>query len=471
MIDIQTPPTDEYGMRLPPQAIDAEQAVLGGLLLDNSAWDRIGDLIDEKDFYRRDHRVLYAAIERLIALGMPADALTVAESLGDKVDDVGGLSYIGTLSLNTPSVANIKRYAEIVKDRAQKRELIAACSGLIDGAYKSTSESAADLAGQVQDKLFALIQGHPGKSSATFGTILQRVVASIDERAGKDEINGLPTGYVDLDEKTAGLQPGDLIIVAGRPSMGKTALAMNIVEYVALTLKKTCAVFSLEMSDQQLVQRMLGSVGSINQHQLRTGRLTQEDWAKVVDTSKKMHSAPIIIEEIYDLGPADLRAKARRIQREHPDLALIVVDYLQLLEAGGDKRSDQVATITRALKRIAIELNIPVVALSQLNRGLEQRTNKRPMMSDLRESGAIEQDADLILFMYRESVYDPESPNPSVAEVIVGKQRNGPTGHIYLTFRATYARFENFAGEIRHKESKSRSRAFEPARERADLDG
>lgn len=471
MVELATPPPEDYGLRLPPQAIDAEQSVLGGLILDNSAWDRIGDLIDERDFYRRDHRLLYATIESLIAAGMPADALTVAEALGDKLGEAGGQGYIGQLALNTPSAANIRRYAEIVKDRAQKRELIGICAELTESAYRGASESAGELVGKVQDKLFALAQRHSGKTSAPFGTILSRVVASIDERAGKDEITGLATGFLDLDEKTAGLQPGDLIIVAGRPSMGKTALAMNIVEYVGLTLKKSCAVFSLEMSDEQLVQRMLGSVGLVNQHQLRSGRLTDDDWAKVVDASHKMHAAPIIIEEIYDLGPAELRAKARRIQREHPDLALIVVDYLQLMEAGGDKRADQVATITRALKRIARELNIPVVALSQLNRGLEQRTNKRPMMSDLRESGAIEQDADLILFMYRDEVYNEDTLNPGTAEVGIGKQRNGPTGTVRLTFLAKYARFESFAGEWNAKKPTVRSRAFEAPRERKDIDG
>lgn len=473
MIQLVTPPPDAelMALRLPPHAVEAEQSILGGLLLDNAAWDRIGDLIDESDFYRRDHRLIYRHIERLIAAGFPADALTVAESLGADLQEAGGQAYIGHLALNTPSAANIARYAEIVKDRAQKRGLIALCNELTEAAYGGVDESAAELVGKVQDKLFALAQRHGSKAAAPFRDILSRVVQSIDDRAGKDEITGLSTGFLDLDAKTAGFQPGDLIIIAGRPSMGKTALAMNIVEHVALDLKRSAAVFSLEMSDEQLVQRMLGSVGKVNQHQLRTGRLTEDDWARVVETSKRMHSARIVIEEIYDLGPADLRAKARRIQRENPDLGLIVVDYLQLMEAGGDKRADQVAVITRALKRVAKELNIPVVALSQLNRSLEQRTNKRPMMSDLRESGAIEQDADLILFMYREEVYEPETPNPGVAEVIIGKQRNGPTGHINLTFLAKYARFENFAGQLAPRVTRQRSRAFEEPRRRADIDG
>ena len=444
MIHIETPPPDY--LPLPPQAIAAEQSVIGGLLLDNGAWDRVGDLIDEKDFYRKDHRLIYRHLERLITDGKPGDSLTVCESLGKDIDAAGGRAYIGSLALNTPSAANIRRYAEIVKDRAQKRGLIALCNELTEAAYKPSSESAGDLLARVQEKLFALAVRHGGRTARPFRDILSGVLQSIDERCAGDggDITGLETGFIDLDKMTAGFQPGDLIVIAGRPSMGKTALAMNIVEHVALRLKRSAGVFSLEMSDTQLVQRMMGSVARVSQHQLRAGRLTDDDWQRLTTSVYGLNDARIIIEETFDLEPANLRAKARRMLRENPDLGLIVVDYLQLMEADGDKRADQVAVITRGLKRLAKELNLPVVALSQLNRSLEARQNKRPMMSDLRESGAIEQDADLILFMYRDEVYNTETLNPGVAEIIIGKQRNGPIGTVNLTFLAQFTRFENY---------------------------
>ena len=454
---------------VPPQAIDAEQSVLGSLMLDNSAWDRIADVVSEKDFYRGDHRKIFRAIAQLVDCSMPADALTVADALGDDLKAVGGNQYLGSLALNTISSANIRRYAEIVKDRSIRRQLITVCSEAVSALYAQNPEPG--LLERVQERLFLIANQGERKGTRPFKSILSEVVESIDRRHQSDggEITGLPTGFLDLDKMTAGFQPGDLICIGARPSMGKTALAMNIVEYVSLGCQRSAAVFSLEMSDSQLVQRMLGSVAHINQHALRTGRLNDDDWARLVEKNASMAGARIVIEETLDLQPATLRAKARRIKRENPDLALIVVDYLQLMEAGSDKRVDQVAEITRGLKRIAKELNVPVVALSQLNRSLEQRTNKRPSLADLRESGAIEQDADLVLFIYREEVYDPDTPNPGVAEVIIGKQRNGPTGTIHLTFLAQYARFENFAGEIRRKEFKPRSKPFE-TRQRADID-
>lgn len=475
MIQAETPDMDmppDY-IRLPPQAIDAEQSVLGGLMLDNRAWDRIADVVTEKDFYRRDHRTIFQHIAGLIERNYPADALTVAESIGDGLKNVGGAVYLGELAANTPSAANIRRYAEIVRDRAQKRELIALANELTGAAYSGASVPASELLAKAQDSLFALAQRNTKKGARPFISVLSEVVEGIDKRytEGGAGITGLETGFVDLDEKTAGLQPSDLIVIAGRPSMGKTAIAMNMVEHVTLALKKTAAVFSLEMSDRQLVQRMLGSVGLLNQHQLRTGKFQEDDWPRIVDATGKLREAKVIIEEPYGLSTSELRAKARQIQRENPDLALIVVDYLQLMEAEGGNRTEQIANISRALKRTAKELNIPVIALSQLNRSLDQRADKRPMMSDLRESGAIEQDADVILFMYRDEVYNEDSPRKGVAEVIIGKQRNGPIGRVFLSFRAQYARFENYAGEPIAYAPKPKSRAFdEPRRERADID-
>ena len=456
---------------LPPQAVEAEQSVLGGLMLDNAAWDRVGDVLGERDFYRSDHRLIFRAIEQLLSLDMPADAVTVADALGEELERVGGRDYLGSMVVNTPSSANIRRHAELVREKSVRRGLITLCSQTLDSLYGDMSDSPAGLIGRLEDGLAALATARLSKPQASFGALLSRVVASIDERyQNGGRITGLETGFVDLDEKTAGLQPGELIVIAGRPSMGKTSMAMNIVEHVTLNLTRSAAVFSLEMSDTQLVQRMLGSVGKVNQHRLRTGRLDAEDWTQLSKTHGEMAGARVIIEETYDLEPAALRAKAKRIKRANPDLALIVVDYLQLMETGADKRVDQVAEITRGLKRIAKELEIPVVALSQLNRSVEARTNKRPMMADLRESGAIEQDADLILFMYRDEVYNPDTPNPGLCEVIIGKQRNGPTGHIHLTFLAQYARFENHAGEIHQRVYKPRSKPFE-TRSRADVDG
>ena len=463
-------PPDFEAVRTPPQALEAEQSVLGGLMLDGTAWDRVVDVVQERDFYRSSHRAIFRAISQLVECSMPADVLTVADVLGDRIEEVGGRAYLGSLAVNTPSAANIRRYAELVRDRAIRRELIGVCTEAIGKLYASNPEEG--LIERVQEQLFEIANRNTGKSARAFKQILSEVVQSIDARfhhKGGD-ITGLSTGFLDLDKFTAGFQGGDLIVIAGRPSMGKTALAMNIVEHVVLDLKKSAAVFSLEMSDNQLVQRMLGSAAKVNLHQLRTGRLDENDWRRIADTHGTLGQARVVIEETYDLQPATLRAKARRIKRENPDLALIVVDYLQLLESSAEKRVDQVAEITRGLKRIAKELMIPVVALSQLNRSVEARTNKRPMMADLRESGAIEQDADLILFMFREEVYDADTLNPGLCEVIVGKQRNGPTGFVHLTFLAQYARFENFAGEIRRKEHKPRSRPFEP-RPRADVDG
>lgn len=457
-------------LRLPPHSVESEQAVLGGLLLDNSAFDRIADMLGEGDFYRRQHRLIFRAIERMIMSNNPADALTVADALADDLEDCGGQAYLGNLAVNAGSTANIRRYAEIVKERATRRRLAELCSVAQDALFSPAATPTPEIVGKLEAGLSGLAQ-RGGAVSRDIGTILTAVMERVDTlyKSDGNHLTGLSTGFYDLDEKTAGFQPGDLIVIAGRPSMGKTAIAMNIVEHVAKS-GTTAAVFSLEMSDMQLVQRLLGSVARVNQHALRTGRLNDDDWNRITDGVGKLSDAPIVIEETNYLTAAELRARARRIARTS-NLGLIVVDYLQLMATSGkNNRNEEVGDITRAMKTLAKELNVPVIALSQLNRGLESRPNKRPVMSDLRDSGNIEQDADVICFLYREEVYDEETLNKGVAELIIGKQRNGPTGTVRLSFRADITRFENFAGTYHHPAAKA-PRGFQPGRQRADLEG
>lgn len=455
-------------VRVPPQSIEAEQSVLGGLMLDNRAWDRVCDVVTERDFYRHDHRKIFKHIACLIDSNMPADTLTVCEALnGTDVDR----QYVGLLPLNTPSAANIRRYAEIVREASRQRDVVAIATELADAAYTRNADVGELIAGAVE-RLYSL-QRNVRRGSRPIEQILTSVVEKLDQlysRTDKREVVGVATGFVDLDAKTAGLQRGDLIIIAGRPSMGKTALAMNMTEYVTVTSKEPALVFSLEMSDEQLAQRMIGSVGRLDQHELRTGQFKEEDWTKVTETVGKLSEAPIIIEETAGLTVSDVRAIAHRTYRERGGLGLVVIDYLQLMSSSGDNRNNELGEITRSLKALAKDLRVPVIALSQLNRGVEQRTNKRPVMSDLRDSGSIEQDADLILLLYRDEVYDSDTPNKGIAEVIIGKQRSGPIGTVLLTFIAKYARFENFAGQLQGKATKPRSKPFE-MRQRADIDG
>ncbi len=440
--------------RVPPQSIEAEQSVLGGLLLDNTAWDRVADLITGPDFYRADHRAIFQHIGELIENGKPADALTVAESLerSGKLGETGGHAYLGSLAANTPSAANIRRYAEIVRERSIMRNLAAIGTEIADTAFNPMGRDARALVDEAEAKVFRIAEAgaKARQGFVKIDPLLTETVERIDtlySREDKDEVIGLATGFIDLDRITSGLQGGDLIIIAARPSMGKTSLAMNIVEHAALDLKKTAAVFSLEMSGPQLAMRMIGSVGRVNQHELRTGTFKEDDWSRLVDAVGKLNEAQIYIDDSAGLNALDVRSRARRLHRQCGGLALIVVDYLQLMSAASgreENRATEVAEISRSLKGLAKELNVPVVALSQLNRSVESRQDKRPMMSDLRESGAIEQDADLILFIYRDEVYNPETPN-KFAEIIVAKQRNGPTGTRKLTFLGAYTRFENFA--------------------------
>lgn len=442
-------------LKIPPHSVEAEQSVLGGLLLENEALDKIADLITPSDFYRHDHRVIYEHISRLIEHSKPADIVTVAESLENtaQLSGVGGIAYLGALAQNTPSAANIRRYAEIVRERSVMRLLVEVGSGIAESAFSPQGKSAAELLDSAEAKIFEIAEGGQRSTQGFIDikTLLPQVADRIDQlfqRDNSSDVTGIPTGFTDLDSMTSGFQPGDLIIVAGRPSMGKTAFSLNIAENVALDTGLPVAVFSMEMGATQLAMRMIGSVGRLDQHRMRTGRLEDEDWVRLTTALGKLNDAPMFIDESAGLNALEVRARARRLHRQCGKLGLIVIDYLQLMAATrqGENRATEVSEISRALKALAKELDVPVVALSQLNRGLEQRPNKRPVMSDLRESGAIEQDADVILFIYRDQVYNPDSPDKGTAEIIIGKQRNGPIGTVRLTFLGEHTRFENFTG-------------------------
>ncbi len=445
-------------IKLPPHSVEAEQSVLGGLLLNNTAWDRIADFISESDFYRADHRLIYRHITKLIEATRPADAITVSESLDStkELEGVGGLAYIGALAQNTPSAANIRRYAEIVRERSIMRKLAETATNIADLAYNPMGREVAQLVDEAESQIFAISEegARTRQGFIEMQPVLTEVVERIDllyNRENPSDVTGVPTGFADMDRMTSGLQPGDLVIIAGRPSMGKTALALNMAEHVALDVGLPVGIFSMEMSASQLAMRLLGSIGKLDQHKLRTGRLEEDDWRRLTHAVGTLSEAPIQVDETAALNALELRARARRLHRQYGQLGMIVVDYLQLMSASsqGENRATEISEISRSLKALAKELNVPVVALSQLNRSLEQRPNKRPVMSDLRESGAIEQDADLILFIYRDEVYNPDSPDKGRAEVIIGKQRNGPIGSVMLTFQGEYTRFANFADPAR----------------------
>ncbi|WKU20660.1 replicative DNA helicase [Advenella alkanexedens] len=445
-------------LRLPPHSIEAEQSVLGGLLLDNSALEHISDILSEDDFYRHDHRVIWRHVCKIINLDRPADVVTIYESLETegKAEEIGGLAYLNALAQNTPSAANIRRYAEIVRERAMLRKLVSIADEIASEALNPKGKEARQLLDEAEARIFKIAQ-EGTRSENDFhemSKLLIDVVDRIDELAHRDnvsDVTGVPTGFVDLDRKTSGMHPGDLIIVAGRPSMGKTSFSMNIGEHVAIDQGLPVAVFSMEMGAVQLAARMLGSVGRLDQQRMRTGRLLDDDWPKITHAMQLMQNAQIFIDETPGLNPIDLRARARRLTRKCGQLGVIIIDYLQLMSGSGsggknENRTAEISEISRSLKGLARELNCPVIALSQLNRSLEQRTNKRPIMSDLRESGAIEQDADLILFIYRDEVYHPETPDKGTAEIIIGKQRNGPIGTVKMTFAGESTKFLNYMG-------------------------
>ncbi|MCC6134724.1 MAG: replicative DNA helicase [Candidatus Contendobacter sp.] len=441
-------------LRTPPHSQEAEQAVLGGLMVDNATWDLVADRLDENDFYRNDHRLIFRAIRRLAEQTKPLDLVTVAEWLeaNNGLETAGGFAYLGVLARDTPSAANVRAYADIVRERAIRRELIRAGAEIADSAFDPKGRDSKELLDEAEKRVFAIAeQGtHAGDGFINIKDLLARTVERIDLLFQSDNpITGLPTGWPDFDDKTAGLQPGELIVIAGRPSMGKTSLAMNIVEYAALHVKCPVAVFSLEMPGESLIMRLMSSLGRIDQHRIRTGRLEEEDWPRLTSAVTMLSQARLFIHHSAVLSPNELRAQARRLHRQEGQLGLIMVDYLQLMKVPGtnENRTNEVSEISRSLKALAMELSVPVVALSQLNRTLEQRGDKRPIMSDLRESGAIEQDADLICFIYRDEVYNPDSADKGIAEIIIGKQRNGPIGTTRLTFLGQYTRFESYASE------------------------
>jgi replicative DNA helicase len=441
-------------LRVPPHSIEAESSVLGGLLLDNGAWDRVADLVNDSDYYRLEHQLIYAAIAALINANKPADVITVFEQLNTqgKAEQVGGLSYLNALAQYVPSAANIRRYAEIVRERAILRKLISASDDIATKAFNPKGRAVAAILDEAEQKIFNI--GEEGsrmkQGFQSMETLVVNLLDRVEEMANNpNDITGVPTGFVDLDRMTSGLQAGDLVVLAARPSMGKTAFAVNIAEHVALNEGLPVAVFSMEMGAAQLAVRIVGSIGRINQGHLRTGKLTDDEWPRLTEAIEKLRNVSLHIDETAGLTPSELRANARRLARQCGKLGLIVVDYLQLMsgsQSDGENRATELGEISRGLKMLAKELQCPVIALSQLNRSVETRTDKRPMMSDLRESGAIEQDADIIMFIYRDEYYTKDAcKEPGVAEIIIGKQRNGPTGTVKLTFLNALTRFESLA--------------------------
>ena len=441
-------------LKLPPHSVEAEQSLLGGLLIDNEALDKVADVMSEIDFYRHDHRLIYQHIAKVIEANQPADIITVGESLekSDELKNVGGIAYLGMLAENTPTAANIRGYAQIIRERSIMRSLALVGSDIAASAYSPQGRDAQQLLDESEAKIFQIAESGK-RDNIGFSDIqhlLPQVVESVEQRMqNASDVTGMPTGFTDLDKMTSGLQPSDLIIIAGRPSMGKTSLALNMAEHIAIEKKMPVAVFSMEMASMQLTTRLIGSVGRVDQHKMRTGQLDDDDWEKLTDSLGQLNEAPIHIDEGSALNTFEVRARARRLQRQAGQLGLIVIDYIQLMSAPIGKQTENRATeiseISRSLKSLAKELHVPVVALSQLNRSVEQRVDKRPVMSDLRESGAIEQDADVIMFIYRDEVYNPESPDKGLAEILLAKQRNGPVGMVKLTFLGQYTRFENYA--------------------------
>jgi replicative DNA helicase len=445
-----TTPAASDAVKIPPHSIEAEQSVLGGLMLDNRAWDQIGDRVRENDFYRYDHRLIYRVMSKLAAQNKPIDVLTVAESLRElnELENAGGEVNLFELANNTPSAANIGAYADIVRERSVMRQLIAAANDIAENAFNPQGRSSTELLDVAERHVFAITeQGARVGGPINVKEYLASTMEKIEELfQTKNPITGIPTGYHDFDGMTSGLQPSDLVIIAGRPSMGKTTFAMNIAENVVIKNRSPVLIFSMEMPGDAIVMRLLSSLCRIDQMRMRTGKLEDEDWPRISSTVSMLSEAPLFIDDTPALSPVELRARARRLMKEHGQLGLIVVDYLQLMQVPGnsENRTAEISEISRSLKSLAKELKVPVVALSQLNRGLEQRTDKRPVMSDLRESGAIEQDADLIVFIYRDEVYNENSPEKGTAEIIIAKQRNGPIGKCRLTFLGQYTCFENF---------------------------
>ena len=443
-------------LKVPPHSIDAEQSLLGAIIFDNEAIDKVADLISVIDFYRRDHQLIYQHITKLHLGNLPIDIITLSESLekSSELTSVGGAAYIGLLAESTPTAANVRGYAQIVRERSVMRNLVRVGTDIVDSAFSPQGKDSQQLLDESEAKIFEIAES--GKNTEVgfleLKEFLPDAMERIDDLYNRDnpsDIVGIPTGYTDLDKKTSGLHPGDLNIIAGRPSMGKTALALNMAEHVALDCGLPVAIFSMEMGSMQLTMRLLGSVGKIDQQKMRTGQLDEADWESLPEALGRLNEAPIFIDEGSGLNSYEIRARARRLHRQCGKLGLIIIDYIQLMSSASgqsnENRATEISEISRSLKALAKELKVPVVALSQLNRSVEQRPDKRPVMSDLRESGAIEQDADVIMFIYREEVYNPDTPDKGIAEIILAKQRNGPVGRVKLTFLGQYTRFENYS--------------------------
>ncbi|MBZ2190221.1 replicative DNA helicase [Alcanivorax sp. JB21] len=439
-------------LRLPPNSVEAEQAVLGGLMLNNDAWDQVSERLGEQDFYRKDHRLIFRVMVQLVEQDQPRDLVTVSEALEQlgQLDTAGGIAYLSELSRNTPSAANIAAYADIVRERSILRQLIQISQKVADRAFRPEGASSNEILDQAESAIFEIAeQQNRGTGPEGIKSILKKAVDRIDELyRTKSAVTGLSTGFTELDRMTSGMQPADMIVVAARPSMGKTTFAMNLVEHVAIKEDKPVLVFSMEMPSDSLVMRMLSSLGRINQQNVRSGRLEADDWPRISSAIQLLSERKLFIDDTGGLSPMEMRARARRVARECGGLGMIMIDYLQLMQVpGSDNRVNEISEISRSVKGLAKELGVPVVVLSQLNRSLEQRPNKRPVMSDLRESGAIEQDADVIVFLYRDEVYNKDSQEKGIAEIIIGKQRNGPIGTIRLAFRGEFTRFDDLAPE------------------------
>jgi replicative DNA helicase len=444
---------DALGFKTPPHSIEAEQSILGGLLLDNSKWDVVGDKVIEDDFYRQDHRLIYRVIARLANEGHPVDVVTVGEELErlNEIESAGGMAYLGDLVEKTPSATNVRAYAEIVHERAVLRRLIAVSGEISDSAFNPQGRKTAALLDEAERKVFKISESRAGQEGGpqSVNPVLTKTLERIDTLFNStNTITGVTTGFKDLDEMTSGLQPSDLVIVAARPSMGKTAFAMNLVESVLIKGEKPVLVFSMEMPADSILMRMISSLGQINQTRVRSGKLEEDDWPRLTSAVSMLKDRPLYIDDTAGLSPAEVRSRSRRVAREiKQDFGMIMIDYLQLMQIPGmnEGRTAEISEISRSLKALAKELNCPVVALSQLNRSLENRPDKRPMNSDLRESGAIEQDADVIMFIYRDEYYNDESPDKGIAEIIIGKQRNGPIGKVKLSFQGQFTKFNDLA--------------------------
>jgi len=439
-------------LKMPPHSLEAEQSVLGGLMLDNSSWDTVSERLVADDFYRHEHRLTFNAMTELAESSHPLDVVTLSEALErrDQLESVGGLAYLAELARNTPSASNIRAYADIVRERATLRKLIQASRQIADSAYSPEGRLPDELVNEAERLVFQISESRP-KFGGPIGMsdLLTKAVDRIDELFNmKGQMTGISTGFRDLDDMTSGLQPSDLVIIAGRPSMGKTTFAMNLVEHAVVSNDKPVIVFSMEMPAESLMLRMLSSLGRIDQTRMRTGQLEDEDWPRLTSAVNLLKDRQLFIDDTPALSPNELRSRVRRIAREHGNVGLVMIDYLQLMQVPGlsENRTAEISEISRSLKGLAKEFGCPVVSLSQLNRSLEQRPNKRPVMSDLRESGAIEQDADVIAFVYRDEVYNPDNPdNKGLAELIIGKQRNGPIGTVHMAFIGKYTRFEDLA--------------------------